>query len=402
MKKFKYIIVLFVMGLISFSCTDLDEEIFSEITTDNYYQNSNNIYAALVNNYAKAFSTGWSDARYFLQEVTADQLMIPTRGKHGYNGGEYVRLHEHKWTVEENFVYNGWAAPFQGIALCNNTLSDFENLDFSTFKLTEETKNEYIAELRALRVWNYMFLIDFFRHVPIVTDIEEVKAQSTPLEVFNFMESELLAILPDLPKNRGVSRFDQAGVASILVRLYLNAEKWIGISKYDECEQMAQAILDGKYGEYSIDPDYRGPFRSGINGYRSKENIMEFAIKKNYFEASWLYNMCPFGSVREAPVEELRHHHAQNGIPQKFQPLVAEQAFVIHFIGVRGMGQGVAQEALVPKGISQRLFQGFNHCFAPSLRRASAPGPQKCRFSPHSPPGRWRSGRPGHRRTRGP
>ena len=51
------------MGLISFSCTDLDEEIFSEITTDNYYQNSNNIYAALVNNYAKAFSTGWSDAR---------------------------------------------------------------------------------------------------------------------------------------------------------------------------------------------------------------------------------------------------------------------------------------------------------------------------------------------------
>ena len=38
MKKFKYIIVLFVMGLISFSCTDLDEEIFSEITTDNYYQ----------------------------------------------------------------------------------------------------------------------------------------------------------------------------------------------------------------------------------------------------------------------------------------------------------------------------------------------------------------------------
>ena len=66
--------------------------------------------------------------------------MIPTRGKHGYNGGEYVRLHEHKWTVEENFVYNGWAAPFQGIALCNNTLSDFENLDFSTLKLTEETR----------------------------------------------------------------------------------------------------------------------------------------------------------------------------------------------------------------------------------------------------------------------
>ena len=48
MKKFKYIIVLFVMGLISFSCTDLDEEIFSEITTDNYYQNSDTFYRKLL------------------------------------------------------------------------------------------------------------------------------------------------------------------------------------------------------------------------------------------------------------------------------------------------------------------------------------------------------------------
>ena len=53
--------------------------------------------------------------------------------------GSMFVLHEHKWTVEENFVYNGWLL-LQGIALCNNTLSDFENLDFSTFKLTEETK----------------------------------------------------------------------------------------------------------------------------------------------------------------------------------------------------------------------------------------------------------------------
>lgn len=291
MRKFKYVIALCVIGLISFSCTNLDEEIFSEITTDNYYQNSNNIDAALLNNYIKAYNTGWKDARYFLQEVTADQLMIPTRGKHGYNGGEYVRLHEHKWTVEENFVYGGWSAPFQGIALCNNSIADFEKLEFTNFKLSAQTKEEYIAELRVLRAWNYMFLIDFFRHVPIVTNIEEVKAQSTPQEVFSFIESELLAAIVDLPQNRGLSRFDQAGAAAILVRLYLNAEKWIGAPKYDECAKIAQDILDGKYGNYSIDPDYRGPFRSGINGYKSPENIMEFGLRKNFFEATWMYCM---------------------------------------------------------------------------------------------------------------
>lgn len=287
--------IFFNFSLVVFSCfiscVDLKEEVFSEITSENYYQDSNNINSALVNNYVSAFKTGWEDARYFLQEATADLMIVPTRGKHGYNGGEYVRLHEHTWTVEENFVYNGWVAPYKGIALCNNTISDFENLNFNDFKLSDEIKKEYIAELRVIRSWNYMFLIDFFRHVPIVTDIEEIKPQSTPKEVFDFIEKELLESIPDLPKNRGVSRFDQAGAASILVRLYLNSEKWIGEQNYDKCAEMAQAIIDGKYGTYSIDPDYRGPFRSGINGYRSTENIMEFQLKKNYFEASWLYNM---------------------------------------------------------------------------------------------------------------
>ncbi|RHJ88938.1 RagB/SusD family nutrient uptake outer membrane protein [Parabacteroides bouchesdurhonensis] len=291
MKLFKYIIILCTFGPVLISCTNLDEEVFSQITAINYYQNSENIYAALTSNYAQAHRTGWEDARYFLQEVTADQLMIPTRGKHGYNGGEYVRLHEHKWTIQENFVYNAWVAPFKGISLCNNVIADFEKLDFTKFKLTDATKQEYIAEMRALRAWYYMFLIDFFRHVPIVTSTDEVKGQSSPQEVFSFIESELQAVIPLLPKNATSSRLDQAGAASILVRLYLNAEKWIGSSKYEECARVAQEIIDGKYGSYSIDPDYRGPFRAGINGYKSPENIFEFAHKKNYLEASWMYNM---------------------------------------------------------------------------------------------------------------
>ena len=41
-----------------------------------------------------------------------------------------------------------------------------------------------------------------------------------------------------------------------------------------------------------LDPDYRGPFRSGINGYRSKENIMEFAIKKKFILRHLGYIIC--------------------------------------------------------------------------------------------------------------
>lgn len=290
MKPLKYIL-LSVFCLSILSCTNLDEEIFSEITTENYYQTSENIFAALSRNYESAFTTGWSGSRYLLQEVTADQLIIPTRGKHGYNGGEYVRLHEHKWTVQENFIYEAWTEPFKGIAFCNNFIDDFEKLDFPSFNLTDAAKQRYIAELRGLRAWYYLFMLDFFRHVPIVTNIYDVKEQSTPQEVFAFIESELLEILPLLPQNATYSRLDQASVASFLVRLYLNAEKWTGNARFDDCSRIAQEIIDGKYGDYSIDTDYRGPFRSGVNGYKSPENIYQFDMKKNYFEPTWLYDM---------------------------------------------------------------------------------------------------------------
>jgi hypothetical protein len=288
MKTVKYIIRIAILCTIS--CTDLNEKIFSEITTDNYYQTKDDIYAALTRNYVHAFGM-LTGSTYLLQEVTADQLIIPTRGRHGYNGGEYVRLHEHKWTVQENFIYDAWSRLFTGVALCNNFIADFEALDFSSFGLDSNTKLRYIAEIRGLRAWYYLFLIDFFRHVPLVTDISEVKGQSTPQEIFDFIETELKEILTQLPQEAGQSRLQQAAIAGFLVRLYLNAEKWTGTARFDDCAQIAREIIDGKYGIYRLDTDYRGPFRCGINGYQSEENLYQFDVRKNYLEASWLYNM---------------------------------------------------------------------------------------------------------------
>jgi hypothetical protein len=163
-------------------------------------------------------------------------------------------------------------------------------LDYPTLGLTEADKAQHIAELRTLRAWFYFFLIDFFRSVPIVEDVETIKAQSTPQEVFTYIEKELKESLPSLPKNTRSGRWDQGGAASLLVRLYLNAEKWIGTAMYTECAQYAQAIIDGEYGTYTIDPDYKGPFRSGVKGYKSPENIFEFPHAKNIYEFGWMYN----------------------------------------------------------------------------------------------------------------
>jgi hypothetical protein len=290
MKKTNFLYLLLLIIMIAPSCTKLDEQPYSEMVSSVYYQDKNSIIAALVRPYEHAHWCGWDGDRWLISELTADNFVWTQKGKHGYDGGDWIRLHEHTWTPEDNHINGGWVGPYQGIAQCNIILEDMSKLDYEKYGLTEADKAQHISELRTLRAWFYLFLIDYFRTVPIIEKPQEVKPQSTAQEVFSYIEKELKEALPGLPQNGKLARWDQGGAASLLVRLYLNAEKWTGTPKYTECAQVAQDIIDGKYGTYSIDPDYRGPFRSGINNYRSPENIFEFPHAKNIYEFSWMYN----------------------------------------------------------------------------------------------------------------
>ncbi len=281
---------LMVLVFATPSCTKLDEEAFDILPANTYYKDKNSVIAAVTRPYEHGHWTGWDGDRWILQELTADQFVWTQKGKHGYDNGDWVRMHGHAWTSEQGQVNGGWVGPYQGIMQCITVINDIQNLDYPSLGLTEADKTQHIAELRTLRAWFYLFLIDFFREVPIQTEVGKLTAQSTPQEVFNYIETELKEALPGLPKNGRPARWDQGGAASLLVRLYLNAEKWIGTPKYAECAAVAQDIIDGKYGTYEIDTDYRGPFRSGINGYRSPENIFEFVHAKNYLEMGWIWN----------------------------------------------------------------------------------------------------------------
>lgn len=288
-KRIVFCVWLLLMGVAP-SCTNLDEEVFDTLTTDIYYQDKNSVIAALVRPYEHGHWVGWDGDRWILQEMTADQFVWTQKGKHGFDGGDWIRLHGHAWNADDSHIYGGWTGPFQGIGQCNVFLQDFKGLDYAKLGMTDADKAQHLAELRTLRAWFYLFLLDFFRNVPIVEDNVTIKGQSTPQEVFAFIEKELQESIPGLPKNGRAGRWDQGGAAALLVRLYMNAEKWTGTAKYAEAAKMAQEIIDNKYGTYMLDTDYKGPFRSGVAGYRSPENIMEFPHSMNNYDFGWIYN----------------------------------------------------------------------------------------------------------------
>lgn len=290
----KYIYKLFIlMGLLISvsSCTDLTEETFSDITSDTYYQDKNSIIAALVRPFEHAHWCGWDGDRWYLQELSADNFVWAQKGRHGYDGGNWIRLHNHEWTIDEGYIYGSWVGPYQGIVQCNTFIADFEKLDYPAFGLTDDDKKDHIGQLRTLRAWYYMFLIDFFRHVPISTDNETILEQSPPEDVFAFIEKELLESLPGLPEVAKLGRINQAGAAALLARLYLNAEVWTGTARYADAKKYAQDIIDGKYGNYSIDSSYKGPFSDGLfENVKSPENIWVFPHARNIYEFGWMYD----------------------------------------------------------------------------------------------------------------
>ncbi|WP_132051062.1 RagB/SusD family nutrient uptake outer membrane protein [Pseudocnuella soli] len=290
MNKLKSLYIALAATVLLSSCTKLDEEAFDILPSENYFQDKNSIIAAVLRPYEHAHWNAWDGDRWLLQELTADQFVWTQKGKHGYDGGDWVRLHAHDWTVDDNHVNGGWVGPYQGIAQCNVFLKDLGALDYTKYGLTEADKAQHLSELRALRAWFYLFLIDFFREIPIITEPQQLVGQSSPQEVFAFIEKEVKESIPGLPKEGKVGRWNQAATAALLVRLYLNAEKWTGTPKFTECAQVAQQIIDGAYGTYSIDADYRGPFRSGIRAYRSPENLFEFPHARNIYEFGWIYN----------------------------------------------------------------------------------------------------------------
>src|SRR5688572_21538794 len=87
------------------SCTNLDEKVYSELLKDNFYKSEAEIVAALAPAYG-----GLRDIESTLEaaSLASDETLIPTRGKDWYDGGIYLRLHEHNWQAQLSYFGNIW------------------------------------------------------------------------------------------------------------------------------------------------------------------------------------------------------------------------------------------------------------------------------------------------------
>jgi hypothetical protein len=287
MKKASLYIVLagtLVMG----SCTKLDENLYSQILPENYYKTKGEVLSAVVRpfTHARAWATMNDRHGYWrLQELPADQLAWPQKGRHGYDGAQWFRQHYHTWTLTDRAIEEPWELMYWGIGFCNQAIADLPKIDIAALGMTAEERDSYVAESKVMRAWHYLKLMDMYGNIPVATEVAQGSPTNPPTktrkEVWEFIEKELKENVDKLPKLAPslVGRVTMPAGYAMLVELYLNAELWTGTAKWDECIAACDKILGGTMGglngALALDPDILTAF--GNKNHQSKENIFQIA-----------------------------------------------------------------------------------------------------------------------------
>ena len=287
MKAYKYILAV-IGSCIAFSCTDLSENLYDQVDSNNYYNTEMDVIRAVFRPFEHAY---WSvQPRHVLQELTADQVATWKKDDWWEDGGKWSRLHYHNWTIEEEYFKTEWEACFQGIMQCNYIMDDLTTLDCESLGMTQEKFDALASQCRTLRAWFYLRLLDEFRNVPLAVSSDVTKNTDTnvsPQTLFDFIETELLECIDLLPVKTGADgngldqgQWTKAAAAALLVRLYLNAEVYVGTPRYDDCAYYAKAIINREYGSYDIEATWDKVF--DWDNENSKEILFGFPSSKGF------------------------------------------------------------------------------------------------------------------------
>jgi hypothetical protein len=260
------------LAVASQGCTNLSEDPYSVITPDKFYQNDDEVRAGLAAVYSQ-FNTVATGNQQYLNEITSDEGVIPTRGQDWFDNGVHLEAQRHTWTASSplalNQINSTWVQSYTGVARANVLLAAVENLPIAN-------KARTVAEVRVLRAYFYFHLMDMFGGVPLVTTTAvEPHERSTRAETFAFIEKELTAARSDLPAtwpSTDYGRATQSWVDAMLANMYLNAEVYTGTvsaSGLQKGTAQWQKALD------AADKVISGPFRlttDQVSNFRADNN----------------------------------------------------------------------------------------------------------------------------------
>ena len=316
MKKLHYILA-FAAALTAFSCTNLDETVYSSLTNENLdFTDESTLEAMSASVYSNIRFMYWG--YYGLMDLTEEQsdcYVMPSKIGIGW-GDYYISYHKHEVISENaNMHSTDWYYNYTAITYANQFCNAMETVREKQGGTLTESQNFMLAKVRCLRALCYYILFDNFRWIPLLTGAAEesvagyLPQQANPDETFDWVVGELNEIKEDLGTAHVYGHPNRFVADMILAKMYLNHNAWfdhivsadqirdgvdtgdtyadrISDEWYKKCELELKDVIDN--GGYQLETKYKNNFKADLSG--CTECI--FAIPLSTAYASHNYTIC--------------------------------------------------------------------------------------------------------------
>ena len=312
-------------ALLALTATSCSEDVLNlapknDITADQVYNSEQGYTEAFLKTYASLAMTGGGgdgssdlagidagQSDFFrlywnIQQLTSDETLC------GWNDPGVPDMVYGTPDADNIMVKGIYARSLYTITVVNEFLRESTPEKLTARNISNTVLIEsYRAEARFLRAYQYWVLLDLFGNPPFITE-ENVIGKVAPEQIqradlFNYIESELLAIEPQMaqPRQNEYGRADRGAAWTLLARLYLNAEVYTGTPKYTEAITYAKKVIDGGY---ALASSYANLFLEDNYETSSDELILTINydgfFTKNYGGTTFLINSTIDGAMSPA------------------------------------------------------------------------------------------------------
>jgi hypothetical protein len=249
----KNTLFLFAFLFVFTSCNNyLDFPPEAEVPVAEFFQTQDDATKAANAMYGYLRSWDISAFNYLiLSELASDNLI---KGSSPGDGSWANAFPIFQFTATDGQIRDYFNSRYKGINLSNQVITNLPAITMS-----ETLKTQIIAEAKFLRAFHYFFLVRAFGGVPIVDKVPvgpEGMIRATADETWDFIETDLLEAIPNLPEsypNNLLGHATKWAAKALLAKVYLYREKWT------ECKQTTDEIINS--GKFSLYPDFYKLFR---------------------------------------------------------------------------------------------------------------------------------------------
>jgi len=283
MKNIKYIKFLFLFTIF-FACEDfLEPAPTSVVSSANFYTNESQLLAGIANMYdglqgandTSSNSNHATQIEFYVTEMRSDN----TRSKNGE--GEAAQFDDFAVQATNGLVADHYRSFFNVIFRANTVLANLE-------VASEENRLKFEAEAKFIRAYVYFNLVRLYGDLPLVDRIitgnnKEIAFVRKPKsEIYDLIESDLLAGVENLDNSNGRNRASKAAAQALLAKVYLTQG-----DNYIAAQNLLEDVMDSGY---MLEPSFSDVFFTENNsevifaiGYASGQ-----AQDSQNFSAEWL------------------------------------------------------------------------------------------------------------------